>query len=260
MKIPRLGVELELQLLAYTTATATWDTSYLCCSLWQCWILNPPSEARGWTHILMDASWVRYHCTTMGALRFCLGQALTLLLWGLVLMAFSRDAFSRDAVSPSLPSGRIPHTQTKQSLAARATGLIFLLVSGSVAPVVWITTKLLKASLLPKRPLPAVSLVTCYILETPESDPCPSQVAQRNAQGFPSSASEIHLDAATIILPRVPSYTECRLGPLVALMKGYSGHILSWDVLVNPLVNPKNAKEWFNFPHHQSDLSLMIWP
>ena len=29
MEVPRLGVELELQLLAYTTATATWDPSHL---------------------------------------------------------------------------------------------------------------------------------------------------------------------------------------------------------------------------------------
>ena len=30
MKVPRLGVESELQLLAYTTVTATLDTSYVC--------------------------------------------------------------------------------------------------------------------------------------------------------------------------------------------------------------------------------------
>ena len=29
MEVPRLGVELELQLLAYTTATATWDPSHI---------------------------------------------------------------------------------------------------------------------------------------------------------------------------------------------------------------------------------------
>ena len=29
MEIPRLGVELELQLAAYTTATAMWDPSHL---------------------------------------------------------------------------------------------------------------------------------------------------------------------------------------------------------------------------------------
>ena len=30
MEVPRLGVELELYLLAYTTATATWDLSCIC--------------------------------------------------------------------------------------------------------------------------------------------------------------------------------------------------------------------------------------
>ena len=45
----RLGVELELQLAAHTTATATLDLSCicdLCHSLWQCRICNPLSEAR----------------------------------------------------------------------------------------------------------------------------------------------------------------------------------------------------------------------
>ena len=48
MDVPRLGVESELQLLAYTTATATWDQSHafnLHQSSQQCWILNPLSEA-----------------------------------------------------------------------------------------------------------------------------------------------------------------------------------------------------------------------
>ena len=61
MEVPKLGVESELQLLASTTATAMWDPSYLCNlyrSLWQCWILNPLTEARDGTHILMDTSWV----------------------------------------------------------------------------------------------------------------------------------------------------------------------------------------------------------
>ena len=42
---------------AYTTATAMLDPSHvcdLCCNLRQCWILNPPSEARDRTRILMD--------------------------------------------------------------------------------------------------------------------------------------------------------------------------------------------------------------
>ena len=59
MKVPRLGVESELQLPACTTATATWDLSYICdlrCSLQQQWILNPLSEAKDLTCILMDTS------------------------------------------------------------------------------------------------------------------------------------------------------------------------------------------------------------
>ena len=43
MEVPGLGVELELQLPAYTTATETQDLSHGCDlhhSSWQCWILN----------------------------------------------------------------------------------------------------------------------------------------------------------------------------------------------------------------------------
>ena len=49
MDISRLGVELDLQLLTYVTATATLDLSHICnlhCSLQQCQILNPLSKAR----------------------------------------------------------------------------------------------------------------------------------------------------------------------------------------------------------------------
>ena len=61
MEVPRLGVELELQLLAYTTATAAWDLSCVCNlhrSSQPRWILSPLSEARHRTHILMDTSHV----------------------------------------------------------------------------------------------------------------------------------------------------------------------------------------------------------
>ena len=57
MEVPRLGVELELQLTAYTTAIATPYPSHVfdpCCSLWQHWILNALSEARDPIHTLKD--------------------------------------------------------------------------------------------------------------------------------------------------------------------------------------------------------------
>ena len=59
MEVPRLWVELELQLPAYTTAAAMSDPSHVCNlhhSSWQHQILNPLSEARDRIHILMDTS------------------------------------------------------------------------------------------------------------------------------------------------------------------------------------------------------------
>ena len=75
MGVLRLGVESDLQLLAYITATATWDPSSNCNlhhSSRQRWIPDPLSKARDWTRILMDTSQMR--CTTMGTPN-------TLLLW-----------------------------------------------------------------------------------------------------------------------------------------------------------------------------------
>ena len=49
MEVPRLGVKLELQLLAYTIATAMQNLSHICDlhhSLQQHQILNPLSEAK----------------------------------------------------------------------------------------------------------------------------------------------------------------------------------------------------------------------
>ena len=69
MEVPWLGVESELQLPAYTTATATLDPSHGCNlyhSSRQHQIPNPPSETRAWTLILVDTSQIHFRCTTTG--------------------------------------------------------------------------------------------------------------------------------------------------------------------------------------------------
>ena len=75
IEVPRLRVKTELQVLAYTTAAATWDLSCICdlhCNPWQHWILNPLREARDRTCILMDASWAPYRQARTGTQFFCL--------------------------------------------------------------------------------------------------------------------------------------------------------------------------------------------
>ena len=57
MEVPRIGVELELQLPASTTAIAVRDPSSICDLRYSsqiCWILTLLSEARDQTYILMD--------------------------------------------------------------------------------------------------------------------------------------------------------------------------------------------------------------
>ena len=69
MEVPRLGVESELRLPAYTTDKAMPDLSHiydLHHSSQQCQILNPLSKAKNRTCILLDTSWIRFHCTTTG--------------------------------------------------------------------------------------------------------------------------------------------------------------------------------------------------
>ena len=69
MEVPRLGVESELQLSAYFTATATQDPRCVCDlhhSSRQCRIPSPVSEARDQTRVLMDTSRVCYHRAMMG--------------------------------------------------------------------------------------------------------------------------------------------------------------------------------------------------
>ena len=69
MEVPRLGVESELQLLSYTTVIAMQDRRHICNlhhSSQQCQIPDPLSEARDWTHILMDTSQICFHWAMMG--------------------------------------------------------------------------------------------------------------------------------------------------------------------------------------------------
>ena len=71
MEISELGAESELQLLAYATATATQDPSRICNlyhSSRQHQILNPLSEAKDQTCVLMDASHICFQWAMMGNL------------------------------------------------------------------------------------------------------------------------------------------------------------------------------------------------
>ena len=72
MEVPRLGVKSELQLPAYTTATAKPEPSCICDlhhSSQQCRILNPLNEARDRTFVLMDTSQIPFRSATMGTPR-----------------------------------------------------------------------------------------------------------------------------------------------------------------------------------------------
>ena len=63
MEVPGLGVQFELLLLAYATATVPPDLSHiydLHHSSQQRWILNPLNEARDRTCILTEASQIRF--------------------------------------------------------------------------------------------------------------------------------------------------------------------------------------------------------
>ena len=69
MEVPRLGIELEMQLPAHATTMAMPDLNRICKlghSLQPHWILNPLSEDRDWTCILMDTSQVCFCWATIG--------------------------------------------------------------------------------------------------------------------------------------------------------------------------------------------------
>ena len=88
MEVPRLGIKSELQLQAYTTATAMLDPSHVCdfhCSSQQCWsLLNPLMEA-----MEPESSWIQVrfliHWATMGT------SALLLLMHPLALWCWEPE-------------------------------------------------------------------------------------------------------------------------------------------------------------------------
>ena len=72
-EVARLGVQSELQLLPYTTATAVpdlsqvWDLHH---SSQQRQLPHPLIDARDRTCILTDASWIHFRCATVGTPAF----------------------------------------------------------------------------------------------------------------------------------------------------------------------------------------------
>ena len=83
MEVPKLGVESELQLPTYSTATAKQHPCCVCTlhhSSQQYRIANPLSAVRDRTGILMYTSQIHFCCTTMGTptstiLKSCLVQS-----------------------------------------------------------------------------------------------------------------------------------------------------------------------------------------
>ena len=93
--VPRLGVKLELQPSAYTTATAMWDLSLvfdLYHNPWQCWILSPLSEAG----IEPASTWIVVGFVTaepQWELLYFLKWPGCLIIHGMCLITYSRALF-----------------------------------------------------------------------------------------------------------------------------------------------------------------------
>ena len=82
MEVPRLGVVSELQPLDDATDTATLDPSCICDLQrrpWQRQILDPLSEARDQTHVLMDTSPLSHDGNSSKAILALPSQPLPLL-------------------------------------------------------------------------------------------------------------------------------------------------------------------------------------
>ena len=93
MQVPRLRVESELQLLAYTTATATPNPNCVYDShnsSWQQWILHLLSEAGDRTQVPTHTSQVCFCCNMMGTPR------AVFLMIHFKLLNFHRQKFKFD--------------------------------------------------------------------------------------------------------------------------------------------------------------------
>jgi len=86
MEVPRLGVQLELQLLAYIHHSHSNVGSDLCLQLAPqlpaTLVLNPLSEARDRTHNLTFPSWIHFRCAKMGTPgNYCFRNLLKMPKW-----------------------------------------------------------------------------------------------------------------------------------------------------------------------------------
>ena len=114
--------QIELQLLAYTTATATWDPSRICNlyhSSGQHQIFNPLSKSRDWTHILIDTSWSHFRWTIVGTPDASASMA-----------GIQRGLLDK-SLSPQHPSSRVagpPYmmAQSSKRVKAEVLGLLWL--------------------------------------------------------------------------------------------------------------------------------------
>ena len=136
MKVPRLGVKLELQLLACAQAIATPDPSYVSVTYTTTWqqlqILNPLSGARDWILIFKDTSWACFWWATTGGpiLPFFFGRLaaygvpgqgsdqshsydLSCCSWILNSLCWAGDRTSsqrsKNAVNPVAPQKELPY-------------------------------------------------------------------------------------------------------------------------------------------------------
>ena len=120
MEVPRLGVELEMQLLAYATATAMPDPNYVCNlhrSSQQHQILNPLSQgssthrARDWTCVLKDARQICFHWDMMGMTRSLYSKSSSKFLNDNIpleegqAVIISKIHLANDAAQEWIPSG-----------------------------------------------------------------------------------------------------------------------------------------------------------